>query len=195
MPPTRPVSDIDLLVLLAVGRTTAECDLARALPRVATHEALAAMHAELLIERDPTGSPIKLTPKGQAHLSNLLHKFNEACEPRPHSVLNQFNSLNTDIKRHIAGLRLPLESLSWNDVVLLRRHQVAGAALLAAISGWGDRYENYRLRLNSACNLVERGQLAFLADPRVASYHNSWFELHQDLLITTGTTRDESAES
>jgi hypothetical protein len=57
-----------------------------------------------------------------------------------------------------------------------------------------DRFDGYADRLANALDLVVTGSVDWLTRPTVDSYHTVWFELHEDLLATTGRTRaDERA--
>jgi hypothetical protein len=52
------------------------------------------------------------------------------------------------------------------------------------------RFGVYRLRLSSALERALTGDNAYVADS-LESYHNVWFQLHEDLLVTLGISRDE----
>ena len=52
------------------------------------------------------------------------------------------------------------------------------------------RFETYRLRLSSALDRALTGDNAYVAD-HLESYHTVWFQLHEDLLVTLGISRDE----
>jgi pyruvate,orthophosphate dikinase len=57
------------------------------------------------------------------------------------------------------------------------------------------RLDLYRTRLTRAARLVADGDHQYIASPRLDSYHNIWFELHEDLILLAGRTReDEVAE-
>lgn len=51
------------------------------------------------------------------------------------------------------------------------------------------RFGRYAARLSSALDRARAGDLSFVADPFVPSYHTVWFELHEDLLCTLGLER------
>ena len=53
------------------------------------------------------------------------------------------------------------------------------------------RLDYYLQRLVRAANLVGNGEHRFIASPTVDSYHTIWFELHEDLIILAGRTREE----
>jgi pyruvate,orthophosphate dikinase len=51
----------------------------------------------------------------------------------------------------------------------------------------------YLERLIRSIKLVSEGDHRFVASPRVDSYHSIWFELHEELILLAGRTRDEEA--
>ena len=53
------------------------------------------------------------------------------------------------------------------------------------------RLATYTARLQRAADLVAAGDHNYLASPRVDSYHGVWFELHEDLILLAGRTREE----
>jgi hypothetical protein len=69
-------------------------------------------------------------------------------------------------------------------VDLDRRASEVCAALGAAL----PRFARYRERLAQALGRATAGELEHLADT-TTSYHNVWFQLHEDLLVTLGIPR------
>ena len=55
------------------------------------------------------------------------------------------------------------------------------------------RLAEYRSRLAAAADRVASGDHAYIASPRVDSYHSIWFELHEDLILLAGRTREGEA--
>lgn len=51
------------------------------------------------------------------------------------------------------------------------------------------RFSGYPERLSEALGRVKAGELRWLVDPRIDSYHGVWFELHEDFLVSTGRER------
>ena len=47
----------------------------------------------------------------------------------------------------------------------------------------------YPARLGNAIEQLQAGDTAYIARPTVDSYHQVWFELHEDLLVTLGRER------
>jgi pyruvate,orthophosphate dikinase len=55
------------------------------------------------------------------------------------------------------------------------------------------RFASYADRLNSAMVRTQNGDHAWFDSPLLDSYHSIWFELHEDLLIAVGRTREDEA--
>lgn len=64
------------------------------------------------------------------------------------------------------------------------RAGVVCAELAAAMR----RFERYHARLSGALARVRAGELDYVTD-NLSSYHNIWFQLHEDLLVTLGIPR------
>ena len=54
-----------------------------------------------------------------------------------------------------------------------------------------ERLTAYRDKLTTALERAEDGDVAWVSDARIDSYHTVWFELHEDLLRVLGRVRDE----
>ena len=66
-----------------------------------------------------------------------------------------------------------------------RRVQPIMACLTEAL----DRFGHYGPRLNFALSQVLDGDINWFTKPSLDSYHEVWFELHEDLLVTLGIDR------
>lgn len=64
---------------------------------------------------------------------------------------------------------------------------------LAGLAEGLPRLSLYRDRLERAAEGVAAGDTDYLASPRIDSFHNVWFELHEDLIRLAGRTREEEA--
>jgi pyruvate,orthophosphate dikinase len=69
--------------------------------------------------------------------------------------------------------------------------QMEVLAWLDAIDAPVERFRTYRARLDRAARLATGGDPRYIASPRVDSYHGTWFELHEDLIVLSGRTRAE----
>jgi len=68
-------------------------------------------------------------------------------------------------------------------------HAEASAGLTPLEAGL-PRLGDYSARLAEAAARVAAGEHAYIASPRVDSYHSVWFELHEDLIQLAGRTRE-----
>jgi pyruvate,orthophosphate dikinase len=68
-------------------------------------------------------------------------------------------------------------------------------AWLATLTGELPRLGAYVARLGRAASLVDKGDHEYIASPRLDSYHNVWFELHEDLILLAGLTREDEVAS
>jgi pyruvate,orthophosphate dikinase len=103
------------------------------------------------------------------------------------------------------------QMMEVDGAVVLNDHTDAGydAAVLADLaalhvdtSAWLDglhdelpRLASYSARLERAADRVRSGDHDYIASPRLDSYHNVWFELHEDLILLAGRTREDEVAS
>jgi pyruvate,orthophosphate dikinase len=81
----------------------------------------------------------------------------------------------------------------YDDAVLADFHALAEDAVkwLSSLTGSLPRLSGYLRRLDRAAALVAEGSRQYIASPRIDSYHTVWFELHEDLILLAGRTREE----
>ncbi len=72
----------------------------------------------------------------------------------------------------------------------LMRIDEAAQRICVELANRLTRFGVYRLRLSSALERALTGDNAYVADS-LESYHTVWFQLHEDLLVTLGISRDE----
>jgi pyruvate,orthophosphate dikinase len=77
---------------------------------------------------------------------------------------------------------------------LLDLHDAA-RSWLEPLSNGLPRLDLYLRRLDRAAGRISSGDHAYIASPRIDSYHNVWFELHEDLIQLAGRTREEESEA
>lgn len=63
--------------------------------------------------------------------------------------------------------------------------------ILKGLVACAPRLDVYRRKLDAALAKAEDGDIAWVSDARLDSYHTVWFELHEDLLRLLGRVRDE----
>jgi hypothetical protein len=80
---------------------------------------------------------------------------------------------------------------SWDEGVFDELHglqgrlQPVGEQLAAALA----RFDGYAERYSAGLDRVDRGERAWVAQPKIDSCHTVWMELHEDLLATLGLER------
>jgi pyruvate,orthophosphate dikinase len=199
------VLDIDDVIrLLAIkGFVTAD-GLAPCL--FSTEDEVSATLEDLAAEglTEPFGTMVKLTDAGKARADALMDADRQAWgTERAEAALDAFLPLDARMKetvtawqmREVDGSMVPNDHSDEDydrgvlaDFAAL--HEEA-AAWLATLTDGLARLEQYRTRLLRAADQVAGGDHAYIASPRVDSYHNVWFELHEDLILLAGRTRED----
>lgn len=80
------------------------------------------------------------------------------------------------------------------DAAVVRRLELLDGQIqpvLDALVRQSPRFAGYRPRLRAALERVRAGQHEWFTGALFDSYHQVWFELHQDLLVTLGIDRGE----
>jgi hypothetical protein len=116
---------------------------------------------------------------------------------------NEFERLNTTLKQlitewqtiEVGGQRVPNDhrDKDHDDKIIDRLgelHERAEDALekLARVL---PRFSIYRDKLAAALEKAEDGDIAWVSDAKIESYHTLWFELHEDLLRLMRREREE----
>lgn len=79
----------------------------------------------------------------------------------------------------------------YDAAVIARLADIDGRVqpILAGLTEAVDRFGHYGGRLDFALNQVVSGELNWFTKPSLDSYHEVWFELHEDLLVSLGIDR------
>jgi hypothetical protein len=85
---------------------------------------------------------------------------------------------------------------AYDASVVARLAEVDGRAgeVLDGVGAALDRMSAYRPRLSAALERVRAGERSAFTAPMQDSYHDIWMELHQDLILSLGRTRDAADE-
>jgi hypothetical protein len=67
--------------------------------------------------------------------------------------------------------------------------------IIATVATQLPRLGNYSVKLHSALEKVHAGETTWLTRPIIDSYHTVWFELHEELIIAAGLTREQEAQA
>jgi pyruvate,orthophosphate dikinase len=193
------VSTLPLLVALKVkGRATPEA-VASAVGRDAAdvRGALAALVAAGRATSD--GDAFTLTPSGRAELRDLLRAEAVDRDALATAYDDAFLACDEHLKQAITAWQLagtapatppraadPRRAATLAEVRAAGRVAYGVAARVATIL---PRLAGYATRLEHALGRLADGDVRFVASPTVASLHQLWFELHEELLLVLGRER------
>lgn len=196
---------IELKVLQAVrlkGRIT-EADLVATIDAEPTQ--VAATTEQLtqsgLLER---GKSLKLSPQGRERLGGLLANERAAVDQEAIATgYNEFRGVNADFKALVSDWQLKNGELNTHDdpaydaAVLGRLDEVHQRVMpiIATIGTEVLRLASYAAKLEVALGRVRAGDVVWLTRPIIDSYHTVWFELHEELILVAGLTREDEAKA
>lgn len=196
---------IELKVLQAIrlkGRIVPD-DIAATVgedPAVVAAAIRAATGAGLLIE----GKTVRLSPEGRTRLGELLATEREnADQAAIAAAYDQFRGVNADFKALVSDWQLKNGEPNMHDdeeydsAVLTRLDDVHQRVtpVTAAIANEIPRLAGYSDKLATALAKVQSGEMTWLTRPLVDSYHTVWFELHEELILAAGLTRESEAQA
>jgi hypothetical protein len=181
----------ELTVLQAVRLKGRVCpdDLAATLGEDVTHTVEQLVESGLLID----STTLRISPSGRARLNELLTEERAGIDSAALAVAyDDFHSVNADFKALVTDWQLNRDAAA-----LARMDDVHGRVLpiIAAAAAQLPRLDAYRAKLHAALEKIQAGEIAWLTKPLVDSYHTVWFELHEELILASGLTREQAARS
>jgi hypothetical protein len=145
------------------------------------------------------GSTLRLSPEGRQRLEGLL------ADERSHvdaaavaAAYDEFCSVNRDFKELVTDWQLKdgrpntHEDAGYDAAVLARLDDVHRRVTptIAAVATQLPRLSRYSVKLQAALDNIQDGETMWLARPLIDSYHTVWFELHEELILAAGRTRE-----
>lgn len=156
--------------------------------------------AGLLIE----GATLRISPEGRVWLKVLLEAEREGVDAAElAAAYDAFRRVNADFKALVKDWQLKggqpntHDDAEYDATVLARLEDVHRRALpvIAAAAAQLPRLGAYAAKLHAAHDKVQAGEIIWLTRPLIDSYHTVWFELHEELILAVGLTREEAARS
>lgn len=199
-----PGTDVALKLLQGIrlkGRLTAET--AGVFVGAEDNGLLAQLASLELIKAGATG--VRLTPAGKDTLAMLLAAERETLDlPLISSLYQEFDEHNTALKDVVTAWQTRPDGTT-NDhqdadydsevVARLARTHAHATPLVDRIAQAVPRLDTYPTRLRTALEHVRAGERAWFAHPARDSYHQVWFELHEDLLGVLDLPRVDEAKA
>ena len=187
----------ELVVLQAVrlkGRVSRD-DLAATLDDDVSDAVNRLVEAGLLVD----GPALRVSPDGRSRLNELLADERSRIDVDALSAAyNEFRSVNSDFKALVTDWQLrhgqpnPHDDADYDAAVLARLDEVHRRVtpLVFAAAAELPRLARYSAKLQTALDRVHAGETMWLSRPLIDSYHTVWFELHEELILAAGLTRE-----
>jgi len=182
----------------------AQLEIATGLSRAEIDATLQELAAAGLLNKNERLSKYLLTPAGQEALAQTLTIERKTIgSEKLGQIYAQFMALDAEFK----GLASAWQMYAQGPPPILNDHKDPRyderviknlvrlhhrlVPILEPLQQQSPRYSRYALRLTKALERLADGANEFFTSPQVDSYHNVWFELHEDLLCITGRQRTE----
>lgn len=186
--------------------------------RVSSTDLAATLNAELgdvapVVERLTAaglltgGATLRITGSGSDRLAALLAEERADIDAAAiATAYGDFRAVNADFKRLVTDWQLKggpdgvpntHDDADYDAEVLARLDDVHARTMpiIATVATHLPRLSAYATKLTAALDKVRAGQTTWLTRPLIDSYHTVWFELHEELIVAVGLTREEAARS
>lgn len=153
------------------------------------------IEAGLLVD----GPTLRISPEGRMRLEELLTAERQQVDVAAMlAAYSQFRSVNVEFKTLVTDWQLkggqpnPHDDADYDATVLARLDEVHHTVLplVNAAAAELPRLGRYAAKLQTALDRVRAGETMWLSRPLIDSYHTVWFELHEELILAAGLTRD-----
>ncbi|CAN0467215.1 unnamed protein product [Phaeothamnion confervicola] len=146
-----------------------------------------------------------LTPCGQMMLAGEYSRFHDGLRANPDfaAACQRFEVINKDLKQlitdwqtmEVGGRRVANDhsDKDYDQRVIGRLGSLHERfePIMKKLCAGEARLKIYSDKLAAALEKAEHGELAWVSDAKLDSYHTVWFELHEDLLRILGRVREE----
>ena len=150
------------------------------------------------------GKLLRLSPDGRVRLSELLAAEGQQIDTSSvAAAYADFRAVNADFKALVTDWQVKNgqpnthDDTDYDDAVVARLDSVHQrvAPIVAAVAEQVPRLGHYWAKLQAALDNIHAGETLWLSRPLIDSYHTVWFELHEELILAAGLTRESEAKS
>lgn len=150
------------------------------------------------------GTILKISPSGRARLSELLAAERDCADSTAlAAAYSDFREVNTELKALVTDWQVKNgqpnhhEDADYDAAVLARldRLHQRVVPIIAAAAVHLPRLSRYSAKLQAALDNINAGDTSWLSRPIIDSYHTVWFELHEELILAAGLTREAEAKA
>lgn len=150
------------------------------------------------------GNTLRLSPDGRARLGELLAAERQQIDTAAlAAAYADFRAVNAEFKALVTDWQVKNgqpnahDDADYDAAIVARldsvHHRVA--PIIAAAAAKLPRLGRYSTKLQAALDNVHAGETLWLSRPLIDSYHTVWFELHEELILAAGLTRESEAKS
>jgi hypothetical protein len=145
------------------------------------------------------GPTLRISPEGRLRLEELLTSERQQVDVAAVlAAYSEFRSVNIEFKALVTDWQLrggqpnPHDDADYDAAVLARLDEVHHTVLPLVNAAGAElpRLGRYAVKLQTALDRVRAGETMWLSRPLIDSYHTVWFELHEELILAAGLTRD-----
>ncbi|MCZ4653903.1 MarR family transcriptional regulator [Gordonia amicalis] len=157
--------------------------------------------AEHVIAKGPL---VRVSDSGRARLAELLAAERADIDADAFAAAySSFRDVNGDFKALITDWQLrdgqpnPHDDADYDAGVLARLPEIHDRVSVVVDEAGRHlpRLSRYGTKLDEALAKLTAGDTSWLARPIADSYHTVWFELHEELILAAGLTRDAEAKA
>jgi hypothetical protein len=162
------------------------------LERVASPESIKKLEQDGLLRQTARGWA--LTPEGlERHTVGLAQEQASSDQDVIAVAHDRFLAVNASVKGVCAAWQRAEgdQEALWHTAELLTQYLGRVGPSLRQAGSILPRFEVYLHRLSAAAETATEGDARFVTDPAVDSFHNVWFECHEDYLLTLGRDREQ----
>lgn len=150
------------------------------------------------------GNTLRLSPEGRARLTDLLAEERSTIDRAAiAAAYDDFRGVNAEFKALVSDWQLKdgepnsHDDSDYDAAVLARLEAVHQRVLpiIAAAATQVARLDAYAEKLSAALTKLKAGDLMWFTRPIMDSYHTVWFELHEELILVAGLTREDEAKA
>jgi hypothetical protein len=150
------------------------------------------------------GTVLRLSPHGRARLDELLTDERRHADVAVLSAAHaDFRPVNTEFKALVTDWQLAdgqpnTHDDSDYDAAILTRLDGVHRRVTTIVDAAADqlpRLSRYSAKLQTALDKIHAGETMWLTRPLIDSYHTVWFELHEELILAAGLTREAEAKA
>jgi hypothetical protein len=150
------------------------------------------------------GKALRVSPEGRVRLDALLAAEREHIDTAAlASAYDDFRAVNAEFKALVTDWQLKNgqpnthDDLDYDAAILARLDDVHQRVkpIVTAAAAQVPRLSSYSTKLQAALDNIHDGDTAWLSRPFIDSYHTVWFELHEELIVAAGLTRELEARS